>query len=126
MINNRFFRRSSFRRIDFDDIESMRENVTELIIQIPTANLGLVELGLGAISFGKVMKTANKLLLELKKVIDDMYRCTRENEAYLVTLLNSAVDIDGRVSTERTIFAPLLPGETPPAGETAKVRNFSE
>lgn len=113
-------------KYDFDDIESMRENVTELIIQIPTANLGLVELGLGAISFGKVMKTANKLLLELKKVIDDMYRCTRENEAYLVTLLNSAVDIDGRVSTERTIFAPLLPGETPPAGETAKVRNFSE
>ncbi len=113
-------------KYDFDDIESMRENVTELIIQLPTANLGLVELGLGAISFGKVMKTANKLLLELKKVIDDMYRCTRENEAYLVTLLNSAVDIDGRVSTERTIFAPLLPGETPPAGETAKVRNFSE
>jgi hypothetical protein len=55
-----------------------------------------------------------------------MYRCARENEAYLVTLLNSAIDIDGRVSTERTIFAPLLPGETPPPGETAKVRNFSE
>lgn len=55
-----------------------------------------------------------------------MYRCARENEAYLVTLLNSAVDIDGRVTTERTVFAPLLPGETPPPGETAKVRNFSE
>jgi hypothetical protein len=55
-----------------------------------------------------------------------MYRCARENEAYLMTLLNSAIDIDGRVSTERTIFAPLLPGEIPPSGETAKVRNFSE
>ena len=64
--------------------------------------------------------------LKLKKIIDDMYRCARENEACLVTLLNSAIDIDGRVSTERTIFAPLLPGEIPPAGETAKVRNFSE
>jgi hypothetical protein len=66
------------------------------------------------------------MLVELRKVINDMYRCARENEAYLVTLLNSAVDIDGRVTTERTVFAPLQLGETPPPGETAKVRNFSE
>ena len=113
-------------KYDFDELESMREDVADLLAQLPAANVGLVELGLGAISFGKVMKKANKMLLELRKVINDMYRCARENEAYLVTLLNSAVDIDGRVSTERTIFAPLLPGETPPPGETAKVRNFSE
>jgi hypothetical protein len=104
----------------------MKEDVTELLIQLPVANLSLVELGLRAFSFGKIMKEANKILLELRKVINDMYRCTRENEAYLITLLNSAVDIDGRISTERTVFAPLLPGETPPSGKTAKVRNFSE
>ena len=113
-------------KYDFDELESMREDVADLLAQLPAANVGLIELGLRAISFGKVMKTADKLILELRKVINDMYRCARENEAYLVTLLNSAVDIDGRVSTERTIFAPLLPGETPPPGETAKVRNFSE
>jgi hypothetical protein len=104
----------------------MKEDVADLFVQLPAANIGLVELGLGAISFGKVMKETNKLLLELKKIIDDMYRCARLNEAYLITLLNSAIDIDGRKSTERTIFAPLQPGETPPPGETAKVRNFSE
>ena len=113
-------------KYDLDALQSMKENVTELLLQLPAANVALVELGFGAISFGKVMKVTNKILLELRKVIDDMYRCARENEAYLVTLLNSAIDIDGRVSTERTIFAPLLPGETPPSGETAKVRNFSE
>ena len=113
-------------RYDLEALESMKEDVAELLVQLPTANLSLVELGFGAISFGKVMKTANKILLELRKVINDMYRCARENEAYLMTLLNSAIDIDGRVSTERTIFAPLLPGEIPPSGETAKVRNFSE
>ena len=110
----------------FDDLESMKEDVTDLLLQLPTANLSLVELGLRAISFGKVMKETNKILLELKKVIDDMYRCARENRAFLNTLLNSAIDIDGRVSSERTIFAPLQPGETPPPGKTAKVRNFSE
>jgi hypothetical protein len=110
----------------FDDLESMKENVTELLIQLPTANIALVELGLRAISFGKVMKATNKILLEMKKAIDDMYRCTRENEAFLITLLNSAVDIDGRVTTERTVFAPLLPGETVPPGDKAKVRNFAE
>ena len=93
---------------------------------MPTANLGLVELGLGAISYGKIVKATNKMLPKLKKIIDDMYRCTRQNEAYLITVLNSAIDIDGRTSTEYTIFAPLLPGEVPPPGETAKVRNFSE
>ena len=113
-------------KYDFDELESMREDVADLLVQLPAANVGLVELGLRAISFGKVMKKADKLILELRKVINDMYRCARENEAYLVTLLNSAIDIDGRVSTERTIFAPLLPGEIPPSGETAKVRNFSE
>ena len=113
-------------KYDFDALESMRENVADLLVQLPAANVGLVELGLRAISFGKVMKTADKLIIELRKVINDMYRCARENEAFLVNLLNSAIDIDGRVSTERTIFAPLLPGEIPPSGETAKVRNFSE
>ena len=113
-------------KYDLDALQSMKENVTELLLQLPAANVALVELGFGAISFGKIMKVTNKILLELRKVIDDMYRCARQNEAYLVTLLNSAIDIDGRVSTERTIFAPLLPGETPPSGETAKVRNFSE
>ena len=113
-------------KYDFDELESMREDVADLLLQLPAANVALVELGFGAISFGKVMKTANKMLLELRKVINDMYRCARENEAYLITLLNSAVDIDGRVTTERTVFAPLQPGETPPPGETAKVRNFSE
>ena len=111
---------------DFDALASMKEDVADLLIQLPAANIALVELGFGAISFGKIMKVTNKILLELRKVIDDMYRCARENEAYLITLLNSAIDVDGRVSTERTIFAPLLPGEIPPAGETAKVRNFSE
>ena len=76
--------------------------------------------------FEEIVKATNKMLPKLKKVIDEMYRCIRENEAYLVTLLNSAVDIDGRVSTERTIFAPLLSGETPSAGEIAMVRHFSE
>ena len=113
-------------KYDFEEFESMREDVADLLVQLPAANVGLVELGLRAIAFGKVMKTADKLIIELRKVINDMYRCARENEAFLVTLLNSAIDIDGRVSTERTIFAPLLPCEIPPSGETAKVRNFSE
>ena len=113
-------------KYDFDALKSMKEDVTDLMLQLPSANVSLVELGLGAIAYGKIIKATNKMLPKLKKVIDEMYRCTRENEAYLVTLLISAVDVDGRVSTERTIFAPLLPGETPPAGETAMVRNFSE
>ena len=62
----------------------------------------------------------------MKEVVDDMYQCTMENEAFLKKLVNNAMDIDGRTSGEMTIFAPLLPGETPPAGDKSKVRNFAE
>ena len=113
-------------KYDLDALKTMKEDVADLLIQLPAANLKLVELGFGAVSFGKIMKTTNKLLLELRKVVDDMYDCARQNEAFLKDLVNSAIDIDGRTSTERTIFAPLLPGETPPPGETAMARNFSE
>ena len=49
-----------------------------------------------------------------------------ENEAFLRNLISTAVDIDGRTTTEMTIFAPLLPEEEVPAGEKSKVRNFAE
>ena len=59
-------------------------------------------------------------------VVDDMYQCIMYNQAFLLNLMDTAVDIDGRESTEMTIFAPLLPDEIVPAGEKSKVRNFAE
>ena len=107
-------------------VTQMKEKVASLKLQQVSASAGLLELGLGAISYGKVLKECNKLLKQLDDVVDDMYKCTMENEAFLRNLISTAVDIDGRTSTEMTIFAPLLPEEEVPAGEKSKVRNFAE
>ncbi len=107
-------------------VTQMKEKVASLKLQQVSASAGLLELGLGAISYGKVLKECNKLLKQLDDVVDDMYKCTMENEAFLRNLISTAVDIDGRTSTEMTIFAPLLPDEKVPAGEKSKVRNFAE
>ena len=107
-------------------LTQMKESITSLQIQQVNASAGLLELGLGAVSYGKVLKECNQFLKQMKEVVNDMYQCTMENEAFLRNLISTAVDIDGRKSTEMTIFAPLLPGEEAPSGEKSKVRNFAE
>ena len=107
-------------------VAAMKESVTSLTIQQISATAGLLELGLGAISYTKVLKECNDLLKMIGAVVDDMYQCIMYNQAFLLNLMDTAVDIDGRESTEMTIFAPLLPDEIVPAGEKSKVRNFAE
>ena len=48
------------------------------------------------------------------------------NEVYLKKLISTPIDIDGRKTTEKTLFSPLLPGEKAPEGTKPKVRNFAE
>ena len=107
-------------------VVQMKEIANELTIKQVSAGAGLIELGLGAISYGKVLKQANKLLKQLREVVDDMYECTMANDAYLKRLISTPIDIDGRKTTERTMFSPLLPGEKAPEGPKPKVRNFAE
>lgn len=62
----------------------------------------------------------------MDEIVDDMYRCVMENDAFLKAIVDIAIDIDGRKSTEMTIFSPLFPCEEAPAGTKSKVRNFAE
>jgi hypothetical protein len=104
----------------------MKKLANELAFMQISAGAGLAELGLLAISYGKIYKEANKLLKQLKVIVDEMYKCTLENEAYLKSLISTPIDIDGRQTTERTLFSPLSPGEKVPEGPKSKVRNFAE
>lgn len=108
------------------ELRQMRESIASLTLQQASAAASLPELGLGAVSYGKVLKECNKLLKQLKEVVNEMYQCAKENEAFLENLISTAIDVDGRESNETTIFAPLLPDEEVPAGEKSKVRNFAE
>ena len=107
-------------------VVDMKKLANELAFMQISAGAGLAELGLLAISYGKIYKEANKLLKQLKVIVDEMYKCTLENEAYLKSLISTPIDIDGRQTTERTLFSPLSPGEKVPEGPKSKVRNFAE
>lgn len=109
-----------------DNLREMKETCVELTIMQVNAATSLVEMGFAAVAYGKHLKEANKLFKHLKVVIDDMYKYAIENEAVLHDVITHAIDIDGRTSTERTIFTPLIKGEKVPEGAKAKVRNFSE
>ncbi len=108
------------------ELKQMKESMASLTLQQASAATSLPELGLEALSYGKMLKECNKLLKQLKEVVNEMYQCTMENATFLEKLISTATDIDGRKSDEMTIFAPLLPGEKVPAGDKSKVRNFAE
>ena len=107
-------------------LREMKEEIVSLSLKQASAVAALPELGLGALSYGKVLKECNKLLKLLKEAVNEMHQCTIENEAFLKKLISTAIDIDGRESNEKTIFAPLLSGEETPNGTKSKVRNFAE
>lgn len=107
-------------------LTQMMESIKDLQRKQVSASAGLLELGLRGVSYGKVLKQCNRLLKQMKEVVGDMCQCTMENEAFLRKLIYTSVDIDGRKSTEMTIFAPLSPEEKIPSGAKPKVRNFAE
>lgn len=107
-------------------IKILKDRYVELSMMQPGAMASLLDLGFGAISYGKTLKKANKVLKQIGKVVNDMYDCAKHNEAYLTTLISTTLEVDGKQSTEKTIFAPLLSNEKVPDGPKSKVRNFAE
>ena len=71
------------------------------------------------------MKQSATLLKELSQVVNAMYDEKTAELQYLNAIISTAVDIDGRQSSEKTIFCPLFEGETPPEGDKMMVRNFA-
>ena len=58
-------------------------------------------------------------------MVDRMYAEKLSEAQFLQMVLNSAIDIDGKQSTETTVFCPLFDQETPPTDELQLVENFA-
>ena len=71
------------------------------------------------------MKQSSTLLKEVSQVVNAMYEEKTSELMFLNTIISTAVDIDGRQSSDKTIFCPLFEGETPPEGDKMMVRNFA-
>lgn len=54
-----------------------------------------------------------------------MYNEKLAEYAFVDAVFSTAVDIDGRSSTEEAMICPLFKGETPPEGDRMQVKNFT-
>ena len=108
-----------------EDLRKLKDDIVSLNISQASAYLALPSLGFAAIGYGKVVKQGSDLLKEVSQVVNAMYEEKTAELMFLNTIISTAVDIDGRQSSDKTIFCPLFEGETPPAGDKMMVRNFA-
>ncbi len=103
----------------------MRSRIIEANLKKVNANLRLPALGFRAVEYGKIIKQAGSVLAECKELIDIMIAEKTAEIQFIDRLVNSAVDIDGKMSTEKTIFCPLFPEDEIPDGGLMLVETFN-
>ncbi len=111
--------------IELEAIIALRGQISDTNIKYASATVGLLDLGLGAISYRKVLRQANVVLKECKEILAILYDEKLEEARWLQALVDMAVDIDGKSSTDRTILCPLFGGEQPPVDGVQMVCNFN-
>lgn len=109
---------------ELESLQELKSKLADLSISQASAMLGLPELALKALSYGKMVRAGNKVVTECRKLVDLMIDEKQTEAAFLEQLINSAIDIDGKQSSEKTIFSPLWKGETPPSDMLQLVENF--
>lgn len=107
-----------------EQLSALKRVLSDLSFSQVNANLSLPELGLGAITYGKIIKQGGKVLKECNLLVELMYDEKLAEAQFLEAILNNALDIDGKQSTENTVLCPLFDGETPPTDELQLVENF--
>lgn len=88
------------------------------------ANLGLPELGLRAIAYGKVLKTCREVVKECSAAVKAMKEEKQAEIDMLGSWLGNVSVVDGISSTQYTVLLPLMPGETPPSDQLQLLSGF--
>lgn len=107
------------------ELDKLKNDLSNLKIAQASAYTNLVSLGFGAIAQGRVLKRSSAVLSKLSKLVNAVYAEKMAEFRFLDALIKNAVDIDGRQSSEQTIFCPLFEGDIVPEGDKMMVRNFT-
>ncbi|MFI3281704.1 MAG: NPCBM/NEW2 domain-containing protein [Rikenellaceae bacterium] len=113
-----------YRLAELEKLQELKSALTDLSISQASTMVSLPELGLRAISYGKIVKAGSKVVSVCRKLVDVMIDEKCVEAAFLEQLINNAIDIDGKQSSEKMIFSPLWVGETPPSDMLQLVENF--
>ncbi len=107
-----------------ETLSKIKSDLVELPMMQASASLALPGLGFGAFSYGKIVKEGGKVFKECNDLVNEMYEEKLAETRFLESILNGAIDIDGKQSTEKTILCPLFKDEVPPTYELQLVKNF--
>lgn len=105
-------------------LESLKGLLGEAVRAQAGAAVGLPGLGFRALSYGKLVKQGNAVLKECRQLADRMYEEKLSEARFLELVINGAIDIDGKQSTEKTVLCPLFSGEEVPTGGLQQVKHF--
>ena len=109
---------------EIEALQKLKEGLINLKTKRISATIGLADVPFMAIKLNKLFKYSTSVIRELTSLINEMYKLKIEESNYLKSILNSAIDIDGKISSEKTIYCPLNKGEVPNSDYLQKVRNF--
>ncbi len=109
---------------ELDEIRRLRASLVDINMDKANAALGLPALGLGSIAYGKVFKAANTILKHCTETLKIMEQQKAAEVDFLKRVLDNAVDIDSKMSTEKTVFCPVFGDEAVPEGDKMMVDVF--
>ena len=100
-------------------------NISVRNIGAANAALGLPELGLAGVTYGKYLKTAKNVMTDCSKRVKAAQAASEEDNQHLNSLWTKRITVDGRESTHTVIFMNPEPGDKIPSGPKQLVRYFS-
>lgn len=100
---------------EIENLQKLNSLVNTLRIQQASVALSLPSLGLASIKYGKELGKSKKIVEQCDKVVDTYLKSKQKHFAAIKWLLDNASAIDGKQSTEFTVFTPLASGEQPPS-----------
>ncbi|MGM9806135.1 MAG: NPCBM/NEW2 domain-containing protein [Candidatus Aphodosoma sp.] len=110
---------------DLKALSEMRSKVVDLSIDQASAALDLPSLVFGAVAYGRIYREHNKALKNCKALIDVLYNEKMERLAELRKLLQNALVVEGKESTDYVLYNPMFKGESVPAEVgTSPLKNF--
>ncbi len=102
----------------YEDIRKLQKSLTDINIAKASAGLGLVDLGFAAVEYGRHIKAAGQVVKRCAEILKVMEIQKAYELEYLTRILNNAIDIDSKKSTEKTIFCPLFADDDAPDAGT--------
>ena len=100
-------------------------NITVRNIGAANAVLGLPELGLGAVAYGKHVKNAKNVMTDCSRRVKAAQTAVEQEGKHLDGLWKKRITVDGRESSETVLFLEPEAGESVPSGLKQQVRYFT-